>query len=60
MSLTIEQLEEKITRAKKDAEALRATGDSSRRSEVLAEYIEMLEEDLYRAKNFSENLQKPK
>lgn len=48
--LTVEQLEEKIAKAKKDMEAVRSTGDSSRKAEVLSEYIEMLEEDLFNAK----------
>lgn len=48
--LTIAELEEKIKKAKQDSDALRATGESSRKIEVLSEYIEMLEEDLYNAR----------
>ena len=48
--LTVIELEEKIKKAKQDAEALRATGESSRKIEVFSEYIEMLEEDLYNAR----------
>lgn len=53
MSLTVEELEEKIKRAKKDIEELRSVGDSSRRAEVLSEYLDMLEEDLFNAKRAS-------
>ena len=48
--LTVAELEAKIKKAKQDSESLRATGDSSRKMEVLSEYIEMLEEDLYNAR----------
>ena len=46
MSLTIVELEEKIERAKKDLEQVRAFGDGGRKSEMLQEYIDMLEEEL--------------
>lgn len=48
--LTIQELEEKISKAKKDIEQLRASGEGGRKVEVLSEYIEMLEEDLFHAR----------
>jgi predicted ribosome quality control (RQC) complex YloA/Tae2 family protein len=50
MSLTVAELEEKIAKAKKDIEQARIAADSPRKVEVLNEYIEMLEEDLFNAK----------
>jgi hypothetical protein len=46
MSLTVQELEEKIARAKKDL----ALAEGGRKTEILSEYIEMLEEELYNAK----------
>ena len=46
MSLTVKELEEKIAKAKQDL----ATADNTRKSEILKEYIEMLEEELYDAR----------
>lgn len=44
--LTIEALQEKISRVKQDLEALRTTGDASRKLEVLNEYKSYLEDEL--------------
>jgi|LauGreDrversion4_2_1035121.scaffolds.fasta_scaffold943487_3 hypothetical protein len=44
--LTIEELKEKIERVRKDLESLRATGESSRKLEILNEYKSYLEEEL--------------
>ena len=49
--LTVQEIEEKIAKAKKDIEEARALADSPRKIEVLTEYIDMLEEDLYHAKH---------
>lgn len=50
MSLTVAEIEEKIERAKKDLEQLRSFGDGGRKSEMLQQYIDMLEEDLAEAR----------
>jgi len=44
--LTIEELKEKIEQVRKDLESLRATGESSRKLEILNEYKSYLEEEL--------------
>lgn len=44
--LTSEQLEEKIKQVEKDIEALRLTGESSRKLEVLGQYNEYLKDEL--------------
>ena len=46
MSLTIDELKEKIKQVEKDIEALRSAGDTSRKLEVLCEYQRYLEEEL--------------
>ena len=51
MSLTVKEIEEKIERTKKDLEMARTAADSTRKVEVLTEFLEMLEEDLYNAKH---------
>jgi ribosomal protein L29 len=44
--LTIDELKEKIEQVKKDLESLRATGDASRKLEILNEYKTYLEDEL--------------
>ena len=44
--LTIDELKTKIEQVKKDLESLRATGESSRKLEILNEYKSYLEEEL--------------
>lgn len=51
MSLTINDLKEKIERVKTDIEELRQSGDASRKTEVLLEYKKYLEEELEHLKN---------
>jgi len=51
MSLTVQEIEEKIERTKKDLELARTAADSTRKVEVLTEFLEMLEEDLHNAKH---------
>ena len=48
--LTSAELEEKIERVKKDLEILASTGDASRKTDVLSQYKELLEEELADAK----------
>ena len=49
--LTIDELAIKIEQVKKDLESLRATGESSRKLEILNEYKSYLEEELTFLKN---------
>jgi hypothetical protein len=49
--LTIDELAIKIEQVKKDLESLRATGESSRKLEILNEYKSYLEEELIFLKN---------
>ena len=49
--LTIKDLEEKVKMVIKDMEALRLTGDASRKLEVLTEYKEYLEDEIKFLKN---------
>jgi len=51
MSLTIEEIKAKISITKKDLEDLRLTGDSSRKLEVLSEYLAYLEDELKMEEN---------
>ena len=51
MSLTIQEMKEKIERVTSDIELLRMNGDASRKLEVLIEYKKYLEEDLEMLKN---------
>jgi hypothetical protein len=51
MSLTIEELKGKIAVTKQDLEELRLTGDSSRKLEVLSEYLAYLEDELKMEEN---------
>jgi hypothetical protein len=44
--LTIEEMEGKIERVKKDLLALQSEGTTSRKSEVLNEYLEYLQDEL--------------
>ena len=44
--LTIEEMKQKIERVKEDIESLRASGDASRRLEILTEYKSYLEDEL--------------
>ena len=44
--LTIEEMKQKIERVKEDIESLRASGDASRRIEILTEYKSYLEDEL--------------
>jgi hypothetical protein len=44
--LTPEALEEKIKKVEDDLKLLRTTGDASRKTEVLNEYIEYLKDEL--------------
>jgi hypothetical protein len=44
--LTPQALEEKIKKVEEDLKLLRTTGDASRRTEVLNEYIEYLKDEL--------------
>ncbi len=46
MTLTVQALREKIAKVDEDLEALRMTGDSSRKIEVLTEYKDYLKEEL--------------
>ena len=46
MSLTIDELKEKIAMVIRDIESLRKEGDSSRKIETLCEYKEYLEDQL--------------
>lgn len=50
-NLTIEDLKEKIEQVKKDIEALRLTGESSRKLEVMNEYLVYLEDELKMEQN---------
>ncbi len=53
--LTLEDLAQKIEKVKQDIEALRLTGDASRRLEVLSEYKDYLEDELKFLKNEKRN-----
>ena len=44
--LTIEEMEGKIERVKKDLLTVQSDGTSSRKSEVLSEYLEYLQDEL--------------
>ena len=48
--LTVEELEQKVERVKKDLDLLRSTGDGSRKLEVLSEYLEFVQEELKNAR----------
>lgn len=50
MSLSIEELEEKIKRVNEDLSLLASTGDASRKMEVLNEYKEYLTDELKSAR----------
>lgn len=45
-SLTVTDLKEKIAKVEVDLEALRNTGESSRKMEILSEYKTYLEDEL--------------
>jgi hypothetical protein len=49
--LTIQEMEEKIDRVKKDLLTLQSDGTSSRKFEVLSEYLEYLQDELKFLKN---------
>lgn len=49
--LTIDDLKHKIDAVKADIETLRLTGDSSRKLEVLSEYLLYLEDELKMEEN---------
>lgn len=49
--LTIDELKDKIKIVKSDIESLRLTGDSSRKIEVLSEYLLYLEDELKMEEN---------
>lgn len=51
--LTIEELQDKISKVIIDIEALRNTGESSKKLEILSEYKEYLEDELRFLKNES-------
>ena len=51
--LTIEELQDKIAKVVIDIEALRNTGESSKKLEILSEYKEYLEDELKFLKNES-------
>lgn len=53
MSLTAEELKEKIKQVEKDIATLSGTGESGRKFEVLNEYKEYLEDELRFIKNNS-------
>lgn len=53
--LTISALQEKVKMVEKDMEALRLTGDASRKLEVLGEYKEYLEDEIRFLKNEQRN-----
>ena len=53
MSLTIDELKEKIKQVEQDIDLVRRTGQSGRKLEVLCEYKEYLEEELINIKNNS-------
>jgi hypothetical protein len=44
--LTIKEMEEKVDRVKKDLLTLQSDGTSSRKFEVLSEYLEYLQDEL--------------
>jgi polyhydroxyalkanoate synthesis regulator phasin len=51
--LTPEAIEEKIKKVEDDLKLLRTTGDASRKTEVLNEYIEYLKDELRDLKSAS-------
>jgi hypothetical protein len=55
MSLTIQELKDKLVMIEKDLETLRLTGESGRKLEVLAEYKEYIRDEI----RFLENEDKP-
>ena len=54
MSLTIQELKDKLIMIEKDLETLRMTGESGRKLEVLAEYKEYIRDEI----KFLENEEK--
>jgi hypothetical protein len=46
MSLTIQELKDKLVMIEKDLETLRLTGESGRKLEVLAEYKEYIRDEI--------------
>jgi hypothetical protein len=63
MSLTVQELKDKISMIDKDLDKLRTEGGNSRKLEVLAEYREYVSDELavlQREIRATNNLQKPK
>jgi hypothetical protein len=46
MSLTVQELKDKLVMIEKDIEALRLTGESGRKLEVMAEYKEYIRDEI--------------